>query len=200
MALLVDDVRLLHEASETLYDTAYNISTRGYLLKAETGVEQPGANEYAATPYGVIRRLFRHVPPSCFPGPFIDYGFGLGRVAIIAARFPFRKVIGVEMSSKLCRQAQDNLKTSSVPRRADVQFVEADAAHFTVPDDTSVVYFYKFWPENNGQDSETSRAVPSYETARVVSLSRVTSCRRLVCRRHTIYPTIEWAVMRVQRP
>jgi SAM-dependent methyltransferase len=142
MALLIDGVRALHEASEALY-SVYNITTRGYLLEAQTGVAaNPDANAYAATPYWVIRRVFRHLPPQCLCGSFIDYGCGHGRVAIMAARLPFRHVIGVELSGKLYRRAQENLNTSRASRRCQVAFLQADAACFPVPDDVSAVFFY----------------------------------------------------------
>src|SRR5919109_4199584 len=101
MSIWVEAVRLLHELSETLNDSRYSIRTAGHILQAEAGVTHPDANEYAATPYRVIRRLFRVLPPHCFQGSFIDYGSGQGRVTIMASRYPFRRVIGIEISDKL---------------------------------------------------------------------------------------------------
>ncbi len=81
---------------QILNDRRYSIRTAGYMLQAQAGVSHADANEYAATPYRVIRRLFRVLPPHCFAGSFIDYGSGQGRVTIVASRYPFRRVIGIE--------------------------------------------------------------------------------------------------------
>ena len=89
MAVWVEAVRLLHEASEILNDGRFSIRTAGHMLQVQAGVTHVDANEYAATPYRVIRRLFRVLPPHCFEGSFIDYGSGRGRVAIVASRYPF---------------------------------------------------------------------------------------------------------------
>jgi hypothetical protein len=85
MVSLVTVVRFFHEISETVNDVRYGIKTAGYVLREQARVNHPDANEYAATPYRVIRRLFRTLPPRCMQGTFIDYGSGRGRVAIMAA-------------------------------------------------------------------------------------------------------------------
>jgi hypothetical protein len=89
MPLLLKGVRLLHEASELLNDSRYSIRTAGHVLQAQAGVTDPDANEYAATPYRVIRRLVRLLPPESFEGSVIDYGCGRGRVAIVASSYGF---------------------------------------------------------------------------------------------------------------
>ena len=121
MAVWVEAVRLLHEASEILNDARYSIRTAGYMLQAQAGVMHLDANEYAATPYRVIRRLFKLLPPHCFEGSFIDYGSGRGRVTVVASRYPFRRVIGIELSDILHREAQENLRSTRPRSRTHAQ-------------------------------------------------------------------------------
>ena len=72
---------------------------------------------------------------------FIDVGCGKGRPLIIASRFPFERLIGVEYSAKLCRHAEDNLRHCGVaPVRFEI--LCKDAAEFEFPDRNLFVWFY----------------------------------------------------------
>lgn len=74
---------------------------------------------------------------------FIDFGSGLGRVVYqAAANYPFKKVIGVEVSEQLQTVAQGNIdRNRSKLRAGEVELVTADATTLSVPDDVTVVYF-----------------------------------------------------------
>ncbi|CAH0441518.1 class I SAM-dependent methyltransferase [Ralstonia pseudosolanacearum] len=74
---------------------------------------------------------------------FVDYGSGMGRVVVLASRFPFREVIGVEVSDHLHGAAHANV-SRAVPdiERARVHLVHCDARSFRLPDTASVLYFY----------------------------------------------------------
>ena len=61
-----------------------------------------------------------------------------------ASQFPFRRIIGVELSETLCARASDTL--AKYYRRLDKQspqwrIVQSDAARFPVPRDANVFYF-----------------------------------------------------------
>ncbi len=74
---------------------------------------------------------------------FLDIGSGKGRVVLLAATYPVRRVIGVELSSVLHEIAQSNL-ARAVKWLAcqDVQLVCGDAASYPIPDDVTVVYLF----------------------------------------------------------
>lgn len=63
---------------------------------------------------------------------------------MLAARRPFRAVIGVEISPALVEIARENLATASDPRRVvrDVKIVRADAAEYALPRGDLVIYMY----------------------------------------------------------
>jgi SAM-dependent methyltransferase len=77
---------------------------------------------------------------------FLDYGSGKGRVVYQAARYPFARVIGVEVSEELNDVARANIESKRRKLACqDVQLVTADAAGFDVPDEVTVAYlFYPF--------------------------------------------------------
>ena len=53
-------------------------------------------------------------------GTFVDVGSGKGRVLLLAARHPFKRVVGIEFSPSLCEQARRNIEIfrAQVPRSA----------------------------------------------------------------------------------
>ncbi len=74
---------------------------------------------------------------------FIDYGSGLGRAVILAATFPFRRVIGVEFSSELNQRAAAILDTVRGRLACrNIELITADAGTYELPDDVNVVYFF----------------------------------------------------------
>ena len=75
-------------------------------------------------------------------GVFLDYGCGQGRAPLTAATKPFRKVIGVEMSRRLCAAARANLRTARGLACRDVQVLQADAERFVTPDETTVIFLF----------------------------------------------------------
>jgi SAM-dependent methyltransferase len=83
---------------------------------------------------------------------FIDVGCGKGRPLLVASKYAFPKLIGVEYSARLCKQAIANLRKCKVPEdRFDV--VCADATQYVFPEGDLFTFFY------NPFDGTTLRAV-----------------------------------------
>lgn len=75
---------------------------------------------------------------------FVDFGCGKGRTLLLAARFAFRRIVGVEFSAALCEVARANVRQFSA-RHADSvapEVVETDATQFALSDDETVFYFF----------------------------------------------------------
>jgi SAM-dependent methyltransferase len=74
---------------------------------------------------------------------FVDFGCGKGRVVHQAAKRPFRRVIGVEISPDLAATARASLAARSHQHRCrNVEIIVADAAEFRVPDDLTIGYLF----------------------------------------------------------
>jgi len=74
---------------------------------------------------------------------FLDYGSGTGRAVIMAATYPFRKVVGVEYSPRLneiAKRSVDQVRTRL--RCQNVELITADARLYALPPEVTVVYFY----------------------------------------------------------
>ena len=76
---------------------------------------------------------------------FIDIGCGKGRAMLTAAEYPFRKVIGYELSPVLARTASRNLAKVGYQYRSNV--IIADASQPAIPPGrVTVVFLYNpFW-------------------------------------------------------
>ena len=102
------------------------------------------ATHYEPTPVGEVAALLAHVPFAPERATFVDLGSGMGRALMEALRFPFRQVVGVEISPALHEVALENFRAfdrSAVACR-DVRLVCADAAGFRFPRGALVVYLY----------------------------------------------------------
>jgi SAM-dependent methyltransferase len=101
------------------------------------------ATHYEATPVGDLATLLAAVPIPLDGATFVDLGSGMGRVALLASAYPFRQVIGVEISPALHEIARDNLG-AFVGRKLcrDVRLVRADAATFSLPRGNLIAYLY----------------------------------------------------------
>jgi len=74
---------------------------------------------------------------------FLDYGSGLGRVLLMAAQYPFRRVLGVELSARLNERARRNVACCRGKLRCtDIEVIQADASAFVPPSDVSIMYLY----------------------------------------------------------
>lgn len=75
---------------------------------------------------------------------FVDMGSGMGRAVLLAAEFPFRAVIGVELHPTLARIARKNVALWRAAGRAcaPMRVVCGDVADFYLPAGPCVVFLF----------------------------------------------------------
>ena len=77
---------------------------------------------------------------------FVDLGCGKGRAVLIAAQFPFRRILGVELDPEFCRIARANLALKP-DWAARISVLQQDAASAIYPDGPLLVFlFHPFFP------------------------------------------------------
>ena len=102
----------------------------------------PDRVHYEPSPRWMLPRVLRLLGVSD-RDTLVDFGCGKGRVVHQAAKRPFRRVIGVEISPALAEIARTNLATRRHQHRCpNVEIVVADAKEFPVPDDLTIAYFW----------------------------------------------------------
>jgi len=131
------------------FDAENGVATEALLFLGDLDPEAIGPNiahatHYEPTPVGDFDPLLAHVPFALEGATFVDLGAGMGRAVLLAARRPFRQVVGVEISRALYEIARENLKLASDGGRQcrDVRLICADAASYRFPRGPLVVYLY----------------------------------------------------------
>lgn len=134
MGRLMNYARRAHEA---LNEHRLGIVTTEWHKQYDSA--RPEFRGYAPTSY----RDWSAIRPHIVVTPntsFIDYGAGLGRVTALAARLPFRRVIGVELDQELVDRGNANLRNAR-GLRAAAEIICADATAVNIPTDASVLFF-----------------------------------------------------------
>jgi SAM-dependent methyltransferase len=133
------------------FDWRYHVKTCGNRDPRQLTVV--GENVSHAIPYipttpRTGRHILRNLPVTDVSSyTFIDIGSGKGRMLLLAAELPFRRVIGIEFASDLHALAQQNVKTYRNPNQACFQIepLHIDATQYEFPLEPLLVYlFYPF--------------------------------------------------------
>jgi 16S rRNA G966 N2-methylase RsmD len=129
--------------TEVFYERRLGIRTLDYLDRDELGLSNAKKSFYAPTPYREFRRAMGFLSIREGVDVFLDYGSGMGRVVTMAAMHPFRRVIGVEISERLNRIAEENIRRVRKKLKCkDIELITIDATQFEVPPDVTVIYLY----------------------------------------------------------
>jgi predicted RNA methylase len=92
---------------------------------------------------------------------FLDIGSGAGRMTCAAARHPFGRVIGLEISPPIVELARRNI-LSLKGRQAPCEMICTDAQHYEIPDDVTIIFMYNPFGETIFQSTLT-QIVSSYD-------------------------------------
>ena len=132
------------------FDVAYGVDTSGLVWGESLAGTSKGDAKYWATGYYGIS-------PSAFTGAlgrlqldwsrftFVDVGCGKGRAMLLALRFPFRRVVGIELSASLAAVAQENLRGFPAAWRqpdTPAEAFQGDATTFPIPHGPIVFFLY----------------------------------------------------------
>jgi 16S rRNA G966 N2-methylase RsmD len=135
--------RLLRSAAtDLLFDRRYGVRTAGDYEAGELGLNVHCCLGYRPAGWMSLRRILSPCEVTD-RDVFVDLGSGMGRVVLQATRYPFRKVIGVEISETLHDIALENIdRNRRRPRCLDIELVHADVLKYELPDDVTVVFLY----------------------------------------------------------
>jgi SAM-dependent methyltransferase len=194
-------VRAAHVLTSHIVDAALDrklgIRAAG-LVPIETLVTDcAGLHDYYPSSFRTLERLLAHVPAEAYSGSFVDVGSGMGRVLVLAARRPFRSVVGIEISEALNSIARDNLaRVRSHLKCQDLQVLTADAATAAMPDDATVFYFYN--PFHGAPLSAVLSNIKASLTRRPRVITVIFNNTRHMTPREADFPWL-WPVARLER-
>jgi hypothetical protein len=123
-----------------VFDRRRGTTTAGEVTLADLGIAAPDRVDYKPSYWLTLGRILPRRETSA-DDVLIDLGSGKGRVVLQAARYPLKRVIGVEVSEALVRIARANLDADRAQLRCrDVRFVTLDVLAYDIPDDVTIAY------------------------------------------------------------
>jgi SAM-dependent methyltransferase len=139
-------------------DHQYQVSTSGSVsgsvLERQGSDRDTRANSgYGGSQPSIIRRAIRTIPDHS-QSTFIDLGCGKGRALVVASEFPFRSIIGVEISTEVARVAEQNalVIARQYPDRTPIVVINGDAVNRELPAGDVVIYLYHPFGEHLVKD------------------------------------------------
>jgi SAM-dependent methyltransferase len=141
----------LRHAGDRVFDTLFGVDTARHVPLDELEFDDTAGLHYEPSNW-INLILLRRALRSLGVGEqdvFIDLGCGKGQILLIAARFPFRRVIGLDLSERMLEVARRNVESHRLRARCgEVELVAADALRYDIPPDVTVCYYYNSFPRN----------------------------------------------------
>jgi hypothetical protein len=113
-----------------LWDHVHGVETTQIVEIDNLGIPSENVEygiRYQPSPIRVFRRMIRSLGIPFEEFHFMDFGSGKGRTLLLASKFPFRSVIGVEFGPQLHKIAESNIQSFRGRQRCrDIQSVCMD--------------------------------------------------------------------------
>src|SRR6202453_1992154 len=141
------------------FDERFGVETSGLIYELSSGHQHDLYNNgyFAVAPsvfHAIMRAMLEQLHMDSQRFGFVDVGSGKGRALLLASDYPFREVIGVELSPDLDRVARANVahyaaatkahpySQRSLLHRPPVIPLQGDATEFLWPPGPLVVYMW----------------------------------------------------------
>lgn len=139
-------VDITHLYTEKAYDTIHRVETAGNVdlssLQFDHKNKKYGIYYEPSSP-SIVKFSIGHIREPLEQFDFVDFGSGKGRVVLIAASYPFRRVTGVEFSPELHAIAESNLlsfRGRNLTR--ELRLLNIDATKFEFEDHAYIIFLY----------------------------------------------------------
>jgi hypothetical protein len=128
-------------------DTAGSIQLHSLTI---TGPNRDFGNESVCTSPKSFDFMMRSLPRDLTNYTFVDIGAGKSRTLLLASRYNFGRIVGVEFAKELVDCSKRNIAgfKSDWQECRDLAIVEADAAQFELPNTPLVLFFYNPFSQN----------------------------------------------------
>jgi len=133
---------------EIFYGLRFKVNTLFSVNHQELDVSpemKENSTEYFPTPYYIARKVFRIIKSDLAGCEFVDFGCGAGRILMFSSEFGPKKIVGVEFSELLSRQAEDNLNVYFRENKKifpNWEIVCGDALEYLISPLENVFFFY----------------------------------------------------------
>ena len=134
--------------SDQEFDAEHGTDTAGSVEPGNLGIGNADSRKlairYLPSPLRVTSWMLDRISIDPREYSFVDLGCGKGRVLLVAAQQPFRKIVGVEISTDLAgiaRRNIDRFRPSSEQIRA-ITVENTDVRKFTMPPGNLLIHMY----------------------------------------------------------
>ncbi len=154
------------------YDWDYRVDTTSATMGWRERLLGQFHSPYQPTEPAIFREMMAILKIDFREFTFIDIGSGKGRALLMAADYPFRRILGIELLAALHQVAQSNLTAykSASQQCFSVETVCGDAREFVFPAEPLVVYLFNPLPEAGIVDVMANLAQSVSQYPRVVYL------------------------------
>jgi SAM-dependent methyltransferase len=135
------------QRADRKFDAEVGVTTGGVAYLYDLTIAGPNARfgtNHVATDPTEFELAMAHIDIDVPSATFVDLGSGKGRSLILAARYKFQRIIGVEFARELHEICVDNIQRA-FPAPADAERITpilGDAADFAYPDQPLVLYLF----------------------------------------------------------
>jgi SAM-dependent methyltransferase len=130
---------------ERRFDSRFRVDTAGILKPTELQRDRyfKDSNWYAPVATALFRRMLREVRVDYRDYIFVDFGCGKGKALLLAARLPFKEIIGIELWQTVLEVAGRNVREYTGKRQCqNVRLQCINAVDFRFSSDPALYYFF----------------------------------------------------------
>lgn len=132
-------IRAYYKCLETYCEWRLGIETKGVIRNKKYSSDQ---HAYSPAEYHAFSFLLNKIEVDFSSTVFIDYGSGKGRIVCAASQYPFKKVMGIELSPELAASARQNIQRLTRSKAKQIEINTTDATTYELPDEPLVLFFY----------------------------------------------------------
>lgn len=138
------------------YDWEHRVNTTGAALSWRTRLLGLLHSAYQPIPAAQFREIISTLSAFLAPGTnfsqftFIDIGSGKGRALLLASKFAFRRIVGIELLPELVEIARENVREfEGRGMQSRIEVLCGDATKFVIPSEPAVVFLFNPLPESS---------------------------------------------------
>lgn len=129
------------------FDPAHGTDTARVAEVSSLDIESPNARHavrYQPSSAALVKEAIDRLDIDLSDLTFIDFGSGKGRVVLLAAAYPFKSVVGVELSRELHEIARQNVQRAPLRPKdsGKISLACQDVTDFSLPDSDLLCYLY----------------------------------------------------------
>jgi len=122
---------------------------------------------------------------------FLDIGCGRGRAIIVAAEFPFSRLVGIDIVEQNVHDARQNLRRLGITN-AEVRLADAKSDELQACD--VWLFFRPFSPEQFVQTLQSAKQPPRVLILGNAAVGYISGYRRVHLQQHRVYPNFRYEV------